>query len=55
MVGIFMPDDLAAWPGIDPTNPEYQRDLASLNARGSGMEDHEQMMHAGGHSDHGSN
>lgn len=55
MVGIFMPDDLAAWPGIDPTNPEYQRDLASLNARGSGMEGHERMMHTGGHSDHGSN
>ncbi len=55
MVGIFVPDDLAEWPGIDPTNPEYQRDLASLNARGAETDGHDSMHHEAGHMDHGSN
>jgi hypothetical protein len=34
MVGLFVPDDMSKWPKIDPTNPTYQRDLASLQVRG---------------------
>ena len=30
MVGLFVPDDMSKWPAIDPTDPEYRRDLASL-------------------------
>jgi hypothetical protein len=45
MAGLFSPDDLSQWPTIDESNPAYQRDMASLQARGSGD---------GGH-DHGSN
>jgi hypothetical protein len=30
MVGLFVPDDMSKWPKIDPANPDYQRDLASL-------------------------
>jgi hypothetical protein len=30
MVGLFAPDDPARWPRIDPTDRDYQRDLASL-------------------------
>jgi hypothetical protein len=46
MVGLFAPDNLAAWPQPDPENADYQRDLASLNGRGQmdGM-DHESMEH----------
>src|SRR5690348_12423250 len=36
MVGLFVPDDMSKWPQIDPTNPTYQRDLASLQVRGEG-------------------
>ncbi|HET9151058.1 MAG TPA: hypothetical protein VFN83_05025 [Gemmatimonadales bacterium] len=53
MVGLFVPDDLAKWPAIDPTNPDFERDMASLNARGQGGHDeHEGMdmnMDQGGH------
>ncbi|HEX6992008.1 MAG TPA: hypothetical protein VF151_08985, partial [Gemmatimonadales bacterium] len=48
MVGLFVPDDLAAWPEIDPSNPDYRRDMASLNERGGGDELHESMGHDGG-------
>jgi len=34
MVGLFVPDDMSKWPKIDPSNPDYQRDLASLQVRG---------------------
>ncbi len=34
MVGLFVPDDLSRWPAIDPRDPTYQRDLASLQVRG---------------------
>jgi hypothetical protein len=45
MAGLFSPDDMSKWPAIDESNPAYQRDMAALQARGSGE---------GGH-DHGSN
>jgi hypothetical protein len=50
ITGIFAPDDPSQWPGIDETDPEYQKDLASLEmqgAGGDGMEgmDHEHMNH----------
>ena len=28
--GLFQPDDVRAWPVVDPTNPDYQRDLAGF-------------------------
>jgi hypothetical protein len=36
MVGLFVPEDMNAWPAIDPKDPLYQRDLASLQVRGEG-------------------
>jgi len=36
MVGLFVPDDMSKWPQIDPSDPTYQRDLASLQVRGEG-------------------
>jgi hypothetical protein len=48
MSGIFSPDDMSKWPAIDPANPDYQRDLASLQVRGTG----EAAAH-GGHDMHG--
>jgi hypothetical protein len=46
MVGLFVPDDMSKWPAIDPKDPTYQRDLASLQVRGEavGM-DHGHMNH----------
>jgi hypothetical protein len=35
MVGLFVPDDMKRWPAIDPRDPVYRRDLASLETRGS--------------------
>jgi hypothetical protein len=35
MVGLFVPDDIKRWPAIDPRDPMYRRDLASLEVRGS--------------------
>ena len=53
MVGLFVPDDMAKWPAIDPSDPTYQKDLASLQVRGSGGE-MEGMHHGGEHGgDHG--
>ncbi|HEU5305095.1 MAG TPA: hypothetical protein VFU40_10665 [Gemmatimonadales bacterium] len=43
MVGLFVPDDMKRWPAIDPRDPTYRRDLASLEVRGtdaSGMHHH---------------
>jgi hypothetical protein len=34
MVGLFVPDNLKRWPSIDPRDPIYRRDLASLQVRG---------------------
>jgi len=28
--GLFQPDDLKAWPAVDATNPDYQRDFAGF-------------------------
>jgi hypothetical protein len=35
MVGLFVPDDMKRWPSIDPRDPTYRRDLASLQVRGT--------------------
>jgi len=35
MSGIFAPDDMTKWPAIDPHNPDYQRDMMSLQVRGT--------------------
>jgi hypothetical protein len=50
MSGIFTPDDMSKWPAIDPSNPDYQRDLASLQVRGTGEAAAE---HPAGHDMHG--
>ena len=34
MVGLFVPDDMSKWPAIDPSDPTYQKDLASLQVAG---------------------
>jgi hypothetical protein len=49
MAGLFVPDDMAQWPRIDPENPEYQRDMVALQVRGTAAASGE---HAG-HEDHG--
>ena len=41
MVGLFVPDDMSKWPAIDPRDPTYQRDLASLQVRGTRAGRHE--------------
>ena len=43
IVGLFAPDNLRLWPTIEIENPIFQVDLASLEMRGSGSEDHEHM------------
>jgi len=35
MVGLFVPNDIEHWPAVDPQDPTYQRDLASLQGRGA--------------------
>jgi hypothetical protein len=53
MVGLFVPDDLADWPAVDPRDPTYRRDLASLEVRGASSSTTE--GHSAGNSDaHGS-
>lgn len=32
MVGLFVPDDLAKWPAIDPENETFRKDMVSLKA-----------------------
>ncbi len=36
ITGIFAPDNPSEWPAIDESNPEYQKDLASLETMGAG-------------------
>jgi hypothetical protein len=36
MVGLFVPDDMKRWPAVNPQDPTYRRDLASLQVRGAG-------------------
>jgi hypothetical protein len=47
MVGLFVPDDMKQWPVINPGDPTYQRDLASLQIRG-GSESMAGMHHERG-------
>ena len=50
MAGLFVPDDISKWPRIDPRNPEYQRDMAALQVRGTPAADGGHAGHeAGGH------
>jgi hypothetical protein len=51
MAGLFTPDDLDDWPRIDTSNPQYQRDMSSLQARGTGEGGGHQH---GGHGSQGS-
>ncbi|HET6577612.1 MAG TPA: hypothetical protein VFG66_04780, partial [Gemmatimonadales bacterium] len=48
-------DDMSQWPKIDPRDPTYQRDLASLQVRGEHMEgmEHGEGMNHGGPEPHG--
>ena len=34
MSGLFAPEDMSDWPKIDPSNPDYRRDLVSLQVNG---------------------
>jgi hypothetical protein len=52
MVGLFVPDDMKRWPAIDPRDPVYRRDLASLETRGSGAGVHRGHSGAGQASHH---
>jgi hypothetical protein len=52
MAGLFTPDDMSQWPRIDETNPAYQRDMLSLQARGSGGGEPKHGGH-GGNDEHG--
>jgi hypothetical protein len=54
MVGLFVPDDMKRWPAIDPRDPIYQRDLASLKTRGSGAGSMPGVRHghSSGHESH---
>jgi hypothetical protein len=55
MVGLFVPDDMRRWPAIDPRDPTYRRDLASLEVRGasSSKQEGEAGNDAAAHSSHG--
>jgi hypothetical protein len=46
MVGLFVPDDMKRWPAIDPRDPIYRKDLASLEVRGTSAK--AGMHHHGG-------
>ena len=53
MSGLFAPDDLNEWPKIDQSNAAYQRDMAALQARGSGGgEGHSHGEQSGQHAGH---
>jgi len=46
ITGIFAPDNPADWPAIDESDPQYQRDLAALEAQGTeDSMDHMDMDH----------
>ncbi len=47
MVGLFVPDDMKRWPAVDPRDPTYQRDLASLEVRGAAGASMEGQDHGG--------
>jgi hypothetical protein len=51
--GIFAPDDFSKWPGVDEADPEYQKDLASLEIMGSEEDmDHDHGAHEHGGQEH---
>jgi hypothetical protein len=53
MVGLFVPDDMKRWPAINPRDPIYQRDLASLQIRGTTANRGMNHNHGGtGHQSH---
>ena len=52
MVGLFVPDDMDRWPSIDPRDPNYRRDLASLEVRGTRMGSMPVMSHEHGSAGH---
>jgi hypothetical protein len=39
MSGLFAPDDMSQWPKIDASDPDYQRDLVSLQVKGTGEDE----------------
>jgi len=45
MVGLFVPDDMKSWPAINPADPTYRRDLASLQVRGGTAQSMPLMHH----------
>jgi hypothetical protein len=45
MVGLFVPDEMRRWPAVNPRDPTYQRDLASLELRGAPAESMPGMQH----------
>ena len=47
MVGLFVPDNMKRWPAVDPRDPTYQRDLASLEMRGTDSASVEGHTHGG--------
>ena len=51
MAGLFVPDNMDDWPKIDPSNAEYQRDMAALQVRGTTADGSGGHQH-GGHSGH---
>jgi hypothetical protein len=57
MVGLFVPDDMRRWPAIDPRDPTYRRDLASLEVRGADSSMDEGTVRGEGpaHTSHGGN
>jgi hypothetical protein len=40
MSGLFAPDDMSQWPKIDASDPDYQRDLVSLQVKEAGEHEH---------------
>jgi hypothetical protein len=42
--GVFLPDRIDAWPAVDRTTAEYQRDVLSTNKGGMDMDDMEDMQ-----------
>jgi hypothetical protein len=41
MSGLFAPEDMGQWPRIDPSDPDYQRDLVALQVTPDGPAHHE--------------
>jgi hypothetical protein len=52
MVGLFVPDDLTQWLSIDPRDPSFRKDIASLEVRGARMGSMRGMEHGHAGSEH---